>query len=238
MLRYWNAVCRHGPCGPTCSLHPWDGWVTPDLHVFCKWVFDSLDVLNEFTRQVVVSRRDTGIRKWARWLREDLGSRPYAWLRRDFVPPSPVLVVKDPLTEACWLLVEPHLTDAEFCKAWMPFSVGLVILLSLLISSRILSVISCFRNLSWIFLGSRVGICRRLRRQRSLLLEGLDGWAWNEHKALPSPWFSFLAILLELVETSGIWPQGLLDAYIAWSLRPMVTLPPWVRGPLVSSSGL
>ena len=24
-----------------------------------------------------------------------------------------------------------------------------------------------------------------------------------------------LAILLELVETSGIWPQGLLDAYIA-----------------------
>ena len=44
---------------------------------------------------------------------------------------------------------------------------------------------------------------------------GLDGWAWNEIKALPLPWFSGLAILLELVETSGVWPQGLLDAYIA-----------------------
>ena len=42
---------------------------------------------------------------------------------------------------------------------------------------------------------------------------GLDGWAWNEMKALPLPWFSGLAILLELVEPSGVWPQGLLDAY-------------------------
>ena len=44
---------------------------------------------------------------------------------------------------------------------------------------------------------------------------GLDGWAGNEIKALPLPWFSGLAILLELVETTGVWPQGLLDAYIA-----------------------
>ena len=44
---------------------------------------------------------------------------------------------------------------------------------------------------------------------------GLDGWAWNEIKALPLPWFSGLAILLELVETTRVWPQGLLDAYIA-----------------------
>ena len=28
---------------------------------------------------------------------------------------------------------------------------------------------------------------------------GLDGWVWNEIKALPLPWFSGLAILLELV---------------------------------------
>ena len=36
-----------------------------------------------------------------------------------------------------------------------------------------------------------------------------------EIKALPLAWFSGLAILLELVESTGIWPQGLLDAYIA-----------------------
>ena len=30
-----------------------------------------------------------------------------------------------------------------------------------------------------------------------------------------TPGFSGLAILLELVETSGVWPQGLLDAFFA-----------------------
>ena len=93
---------------------------------------------------------------------------------------------------------------------------GLVILKSLLINSWNLSVISCLKNLRWIFQGLRVGICRSLQGQRSLLTAGgLDGWAWNEIKALPLPWFSGLAVLLELVQTSGGWPQGLLDAYIA-----------------------
>ena len=26
LLGYWEAVCRHGPCGPISSLHPWDRW--------------------------------------------------------------------------------------------------------------------------------------------------------------------------------------------------------------------
>ena len=39
LLKYWGAVCRHGPCGPISSLHPWDNWVPPDLHGFYKWVF-------------------------------------------------------------------------------------------------------------------------------------------------------------------------------------------------------
>ena len=62
------------------SSDPWDKWVYPDLHGFYKWV------LYSFLKQVVVNRRDIGIRKWASWLREDSGSRPYAWLRLDFVP--------------------------------------------------------------------------------------------------------------------------------------------------------
>ena len=41
------------------------------------------------------------------------------------------------------------------------------------------------------------------------------GCARNEVKALPLHWFSGLAILSELVESTGVWPQGLLDAYIA-----------------------
>ena len=72
LLMRWGAVCRYGPCGPISSLHPWDNWVPPDLHGFYRWVFDSLEVLNGFVRQVVVSRREEGVRRWTRWLREDL----------------------------------------------------------------------------------------------------------------------------------------------------------------------
>ena len=45
LLVYWEAVCRHGPCGPISSLHPWDNWIPPDLHGFYKTVFGSLEVL-------------------------------------------------------------------------------------------------------------------------------------------------------------------------------------------------
>ena len=117
-MGYWDAVCRHGPCGPISSLHPWDNWIPPDLHGFYRWVFDSLEVLNGFLKQVVVSRRDIGIRKWVNWLREDLSSAVRSGLILFLLP---FLVVKDPQTGSSRILVEPHLRDAEFRKAWMPF---------------------------------------------------------------------------------------------------------------------
>ena len=43
----------------------------------------------------------------------------------------------------------------------------------------------------------------------------LDGWTWNEIKALSPSWFVGLALVLRQIETVGQWPQGLLDAYIA-----------------------
>ena len=56
--------------------------------------------------------------------------------------------------------------------------------------------------------------------------------AWNEIKALPLPWFSELAIFLEMVETSGVRPQGLLDAYIAMIRKLTGTLPLLGQRPL------
>ena len=44
---------------------------------------------------------------------------------------------------------------------------------------------------------------------------GLDGWAWNEIKALSLSWFVGLALVLRQIEAAGKWPQGLLDAKIA-----------------------
>ena len=78
-----GAVCRQGPCGPMRTLEPWVRRSPPDLRGFCEWVFEALGMLNDFVRQVVVARWDSGLRCWATWLREDLGSRPYAWLRPD-----------------------------------------------------------------------------------------------------------------------------------------------------------
>ena len=43
----------------------------------------------------------------------------------------------------------------------------------------------------------------------------LDGWGWRELKVLPVSWYDEVARILSLVEDTGIWPDGLLDAYIA-----------------------
>ena len=44
---------------------------------------------------------------------------------------------------------------------------------------------------------------------------GLDGWLWIELKVLPVSWYDELARILTKVEDVGVWPDGLLDAYIA-----------------------
>ena len=78
-------------------------------------------MLNGIIKQVLDNRGNVVVRKWTNWLREDLGSRPYAWLRPDFVPPSPFFDDQSPPDSVFPNLVEPHLIDAEFRKAWMPF---------------------------------------------------------------------------------------------------------------------
>ena len=43
----------------------------------------------------------------------------------------------------------------------------------------------------------------------------LEGWGWRELKVLPVSWYDELARILTKVEDLGVWPDGLLDAYIA-----------------------
>ena len=95
--------------------------------------------------------------------------------------------------------MEPHLIDAELCKAWMTFFCG---------SGHPVTTVNQFLG----FVGHLLpqepqfdlpGITERdlqeVARAKKSTAGGLDGWAWNEVKALPLPWFSSLAILLELV---------------------------------------
>ena len=54
-------------------------------------------------------------------------------------------------------------------------------------------------------------------RRKSVAAGSLDGWGWRELKVLPAPWFDGLARARVLfnVEETGVWPEGLVDAYIA-----------------------
>ena len=50
--------------------------------------------------------------------------------------------------------------------------------------------------------------------RKSAAAGSLDGWCWKELKVLPVSWFDELARIFTLVEDTGIWPDGLFDAYI------------------------
>ena len=51
--------------------------------------------------------------------------------------------------------------------------------------------------------------------RKSATAGSLDGWGWRELKVLPVAWYDELARILTVVENTGVWPDGLLDAYIA-----------------------
>ena len=124
MLRYCvvGAVVRMGPTGPVTSLDPWTHWIPPDLHGFYKWAMDTSALLNEFVLKVVRHRQTSRFQAWSNWIREDLTSRPYQWLRPEFVPPAPYLVCKpQDSPNGSGILVQPALIDAHFRKAWMPY---------------------------------------------------------------------------------------------------------------------
>ena len=55
--------------------------------------------------------------------------------------------------------------------------------------------------------------------RKSATAGSLDGWGWRELKVLPVSWYDELARILTLVEDTGVWPDGLLDAYIAMILK-------------------
>ena len=56
-----------------------------------------------------------GLRGWASWLHEDLGARLHHWLRADFVPPSPFLVIQDKEAKSSRIWSTPPY------DAWMPY---------------------------------------------------------------------------------------------------------------------
>ena len=110
---------------------------------------------------------------------------------------------------------EPHLIDAEFRKACPPFFCrsGHPVVTPELFLDYVGHLLPEEPSLDLPRIMGRD--LQEVARPKKSTDGGLVGWAWNETKALPLLWFSGLAILLELVETTEVWPQGLLDAFIA-----------------------
>ena len=222
-----------GTTSPVTSLDPWPHWIPPDLHGFYKWAMDTLALLNEFVLKVVRHRQTSRLQAWSNWTREDLTSRPYQWLRPEFVPPAPYLVCKpQDSPNGCGSLVQPALIDAHFRKAWMPYfrreghPVVTVQAFLDFVGDHIPQ--EPFLDLPMLT-GEELFVAAMAKKSTAA---GLDGWAWNEIKALSLSWFVGLALVLRQVEAAGQWPLGLLDAYIAMIRKAEGDSTPLGRRPL------
>ena len=211
----WGGIIRIGPVHPL-AVQDLDLAGRGGLGDWCQ-VVEGLHLrLSDFIHRVVVHRREEAIRGWRNWLREDPLVHPYKWLRPDLVPPAPFLQC-DPLITpgGSGVLADPARIDEEFRKAWLPYFCRS--------GQRETSHEEFTHEVEgWLHFLPEVALPQLTGE---MLAEGehrdgatagsLDGWGWLEFKARPVPWFDGLARILSKVEDTGIWPEGLLDAYAA-----------------------
>ena len=141
---------------------------------------------------------------------------PYKWLRPDLVPPAPFLQCNPHLTPGgSGVLAGPAKIDEEFRKAWLPYFCHSE-QRDTSLKELNLEVEGWLPLLPVFELPRLTGqVLSDVVHRKSATADSLDGWGWRELKALPVSWFDGLARLLTKVEDTGVWPDGLLDAYIA-----------------------
>ena len=141
---------------------------------------------------------------------------PCRWLWPDLVPPAPFLQCEPHLTPGgSGVLADPAKIDEEFRKAWLPYFCRS--------GQRDTSLEEFDRVVEeWLPLLPEVSLPRLtgemladVVRRKDATAGSLDGSVWREFKALPVSWLDGLARILSRVEDTGVWLEGLLDAYIA-----------------------
>ena len=132
---------------------------------------------------------------------------PKRWLRPDLVPPAPFLQCQPHLTPGgSGVLADPARIDEEFGKAWLPYFCRS--------GQREASLDEFHRD--EVSLPRLTGqVLADVVQRKGVSASGLDGWGWRELKVLLVSWYDELARILSKVEHTGVWPDGLLDAYIA-----------------------
>ena len=141
---------------------------------------------------------------------------PYRWFRPDFVPPAPFLQGTPHLTPGVsGVLADPARIDEKFRKAWLPYFCRS--------EQRDTNLEEFDREVDgWLPLLPEVHLPRLTGQMLADVVQrkgatagSLDGRGWREMKVLPVSWYDELARILTKVEDLGVWPGGLLDAYIA-----------------------
>ena len=152
-----------------------------------------------------------------------------------------------------FLLSDPSRIDEEFRKAWLPYF------------CRSGQKEASLEELDdeaegWLPLLPEVSLPCLTGQMLAAVVQGkgatagsLDGWGWRELKVLPVSWYDGLARILSTVEDTGVWPDGLLDAYITMipktdgdatplGQRPLSVLPVvyriWASSRMVQLRGL
>ena len=211
----WDCIVRLGPLGSV-SVEEYVAARTCGVGESRGLVAGLYDRVSTFIRGIVAHRRNVGITAWRSWLREDPLVHPFRWLRADRLPPSPFLQCDRALTPGgSGVLADPAGIDEEFRKARLSFFCRS--------GQRETShdVFNCecdgwLPRLVEFSLPALTGdMLFELVKRKSATAGSLDGWGWRELKVLPVAWFHGLARIVSRVEDLGVWPDGLLDAYIA-----------------------
>ena len=216
LTRQWDVILVAGPMGFVTAeaLERASGLGLAEMEVLVAALHLDLD---KFLQAIFRGRTDKAVQGWRAWLLEDPFMHPYQWLRPDLVPPSPFLQCDPRETpDGSGILADPALIDAKFQEAWMPYfcreerAAADLEDFSYEVEGGWLPILDVF-HLPPLTGDMLVEVVRRKKATAG----SLDGWGWRELKALPASWFDGLARILRLVEEEGIWPDGLLDAYIA-----------------------
>ena len=210
----WEKILAIGPLHPV-TFGDFELVRGVGIGEFHRVVSDLHRRLSNFIHEVVVHRRNEAVRGWRNWVREDPLIHPYKWLRPDLIPPSPFLQCDARLTPGgSGVLADPSKIDEEFRKAWLPYFCRS--------GQRETSLEEfSFEVDGWLPLLPVVDLPRLTGQmlydvvhRKGATAGSLDGWGWKELKVFPVSWFDQLARILTLVEDRGVWPDGLLDAYI------------------------
>ena len=141
---------------------------------------------------------------------------PERWLRPDLVHPTPFLQCKPNLTPGgSGVLADPARVVEEFRKAWLPYFSR---------SGQRDTSLEEFNEevegwpplLPEVHLPRLTGqVLADVVQRKCATVGSLDGWVCMELKVLPASWYDEVARILTKVEDLGVWPDGLLDVYIA-----------------------